>query len=755
VYRMPPGCANSTCVTPLGPWGAAAVAVDGSGNIFATSEVSAYEIPAGCTSFGCLITLGGSYTGDFGVTVDGTGNIFVTDLYGVYEMPPGCPTSACVTTINSGYAERNSIAVDANGNAFVANGSIQVIPSGCKSSSCSTSLGANFSLPAGLAIDGNGNLLVGDAGDNSIKKLDLSDPPTLTFATTAVGQTSTDSPQNVTVSNDGNEPLAFSAVTAPANFALDATNACTSSTTLNAGQGCMLAVDFTPAVAGNPVTGNLTLTDNSLNASPSASQNISLTGVAYTSQPPASSTSLIVSPSTAAYGATVEMAASVNGIVNGAQGGPTPTGIVLFYANGMQLGAGTLNSSGVAAYSTQALGAGSYSVTANYQGSSIYPGSNSVAQALTINPAATSTSLTISSSPSTYGQAVAFSASVNGTQGGPVPTGTVVISANGTLLGTATLNSSGVAAITSTSFATGNYTISATFQGSQNFVGSNSAAQALVVNKAPLTVALGPPFPGETGVSVGYGHGNGYPSVFSNPSTLCQITQATGFVDGDGPSVINGSAQSTLSWGTNPAPPVGNYTLNCALGRLSATNYTFDLNTAPLAITVVPSVLTLKPQGNWTKYGEPIPALEFTAVGLVYGQTAKVLSGTPVLTTTATPQSGVGSYPVSINVAGVTAANYLVVSGANAELTIRPATLVARAINTVVKYGQPIPPLNYRITGFVNGDANSVVSGTAALATTAVKGSQPGTYPITYASEGLSADNYNIVYSGATLTIEQ
>jgi hypothetical protein len=147
--------------------------------------------------------------------------------------------------------------------------------------------------------------------------------------------------------------------------------------------------------------------------------------------------------------------------------------------------------------------------------------------------------------------------------------------------------------------------------------------------------------------------------------------------------------------------------------------------------------------------------LEFTAVGLVYGQTAKVLSGTPVLTTTATPQSGVGSYPVSINVAGVTAANYLVVSGANAELTIRPATLVARAINTVVKYGQPIPPLNYRITGFVNGDANSVVSGTAALATTAVKGSQPGTYPITYASEGLSADNYNIVYSGATLTIEQ
>jgi hypothetical protein len=106
-------------------------------------------------------------------------------------------------------------------------------------------------------------------------------------------------------------------------------------------------------------------------------------------------------------------------------------------------------------------------------------------------------------------------------------------------------------------------------------------------------------------------------------------------------------------------------------------------------------------------------------------------------------------------VTGVTAPNYTVVPGADAALTIRPATVVARAINTVVKYGKPIPPLAYRITGFVNGDTIAVVSGTAMLATTATQGSQPGSYPITFSFEGLSAANYNVVYAGATVTIEQ
>jgi hypothetical protein len=57
--------------------------------------------------------------------------------------------------------------------------------------------------------------------------------------------------------------------------------------------------------------------------------------------------------------------------------------------------------------------------------------------------------------------------------------------------------------------------------------------------------------------------------------------------------------------------------------------------------------------------------------------------------------------------------------------------------------------------GFVNGDTNSVVSGTATLATLATQRSQPGNYPITFSGEGLSAANYSIVYSNAMLTIEQ
>jgi len=292
-------------------------------------------------------------------------------------------------------------------------------------------------------------------------------------------------------------------------------------------------------------------------------------------------------------------------------------------------------------------------------------------------------------------------------------------------------------------YGTGTVTVAANQLGNKAYAAAPTIQQTFTVTNALLTVEPLPPVqPGMPSFSVSYG---------ANAPNWIDRYVITGFVNGDNIGVVSGAATVTPDWGTDPN--VGTYPLVLGVGTLSAPKYNFTAVNGTVA--VIPSVLTLKPQGKSIQYGEAIPALEFTAVGLVYGQTASVLSGTAVLTTTATPQSGVGSYPVSINVTGVTAANYTVVLGADSELTIRPATLVARAINSSVKFGQPIPPLTYRITGFVNGDTNSVVSGAATLATTPTQGSQPGTYPITFSSEGLSAANYNIVYLGATLTIEQ
>jgi hypothetical protein len=61
--------------------------------------------------------------------------------------------------------------------------------------------------------------------------------------------------------------------------------------------------------------------------------------------------------------------------------------------------------------------------------------------------------------------------------------------------------------------------------------------------------------------------------------------------------------------------------------------------------------------------------------------------------------------------------------------------------------------LTYTITGFVNGNASSVVSGTATETTTATTTSAAGTYPITFATENLAAANYGFTYINGTLTV--
>src|SRR5262249_8750587 len=68
-------------------------------------------------------------------------------------------------------------------------------------------------------------------------------------------------------------------------------------------------------------------------------------------------------------------------------------------------------------------------------------------------------------------------------------------------------------------------------------------------------------------------------------------------------------------------------------------------------------------------------------------------------------------------------------------------------------YGDPNPPLTYTITGFVNGDTISVVSGTADCSTTAIVTGPVGTYPITCTVGTLAAENYVFAFANGTLTV--
>jgi hypothetical protein len=68
--------------------------------------------------------------------------------------------------------------------------------------------------------------------------------------------------------------------------------------------------------------------------------------------------------------------------------------------------------------------------------------------------------------------------------------------------------------------------------------------------------------------------------------------------------------------------------------------------------------------------------------------------------------------------------------------------------------GAPLPSFTYTVTGLVNGDASSLVTGVPVETTTATTASLTGTYPITITQGTLSAANYAFTFVSGTLTIE-
>ena len=293
-----------TTVTPLGTGftfsGPTGVAVDGNGNVYVADngDSSVYEMSPGCSSASCVRTLGsaGGFGSAAGVAVDGNGNVYVAGSGSVKEMTPGCNSGACVTSLGGGFSTPIGLAVDGSGNIYVGDfGTNQVkeMPSGCASSSCVAILGSGFNAPAGVALDGTGNVYIADRGNSLVKKLNLTTPPSLSFATTNMGSQSSDSPKAVTVANIGNAALTFPVPgtgenpSVSANFTLDVSTTCPevlssgSAGTLAGGATCALAVDFIPQTTGS-ISGSVVLTDNNLNASPSTTQSIGLSGAGAT-----------------------------------------------------------------------------------------------------------------------------------------------------------------------------------------------------------------------------------------------------------------------------------------------------------------------------------------------------------------------------------------------------------------------------------------------------------------------------------------
>jgi hypothetical protein len=175
-------------------------------------------------------------------------------------------------------------------------------------------------------------------------------------------------------------------------------------------------------------------------------------------------------------------------------------------SNGQPLPAGlpfnlTLNSStvplitdanGSATYITSSLGTGSYLVLATFT-PSFAPATNYLGgfASLTqvVSAAATSTTLTAAPNPAYQNQLVTLTASVAGNIS---PSGTVTFYDAATSIGTATLDASGKAVLTTSSLAVGTHPLFATFLANGNFAASTSPTVSEVILPATFTIALDP-----------------------------------------------------------------------------------------------------------------------------------------------------------------------------------------------------------------------------------------------------------------------
>jgi hypothetical protein len=184
--------------------------------------------------------------------------------------------------------------------------------------------------------------------------------------------------------------------------------------------------------------------------------------------PAVTTTTLSSSQNPSTYGQAVTFTA----VVTSGLGAPPDGETVTFKKGTTVLGTGTLGG-GSASFTTSALPVGTGYIRAVYGGDSSYGGSTSKAVSHVVNKATTTTTLGSSLNPSNVGQSVTFTAKVKPQFSGTVK-GSVTFYDGATVLKTVAL-SGGVAKFTTSTLSSGAHSMTATYNGSTNFIGSSAS----------------------------------------------------------------------------------------------------------------------------------------------------------------------------------------------------------------------------------------------------------------------------------------
>jgi hypothetical protein len=131
--------------------------------------------------------------------------------------------------------------------------------------------------------------------------------------------------------------------------------------------------------------------------------------------------------------------------------------------------------------------AGQHILTAVYSGDTTHAGSTSTPVTVTVQSDATTATLSTSLNPAPTGQIVTFTATLTGSYVTPI--GPVAFLDNGTLIGTAALNASGNAILSTSALTAGTHLIDAVYTASLNFNATATAVLTQVITPASTGAA--------------------------------------------------------------------------------------------------------------------------------------------------------------------------------------------------------------------------------------------------------------------------
>jgi Bacterial Ig-like domain (group 3)/FG-GAP-like repeat/NHL repeat len=407
------------------------VALDTSGNLYVadTNNNRVRKVSGATLQITTIAGIGvASYSGDgelateatlnhpVGLSFDGSGNLYIADEDNNVIRMVNATTSTITTVAGTGRVSGY------NGDGGIATN-------------------ATLSDPSSVTVSASGILYIADVSNNVVRIVGPSG--VLAFGSQPVGVPSISMIQ--TIANYGSTPLSFTAApTVTGDFSIQNGNTCGVSI-LAPGATCNLTIDFIPTSVGSR-TGTIQFSDNS---SPNT-QTLHLSGTGLLG---ASSILLAATQDPSTYGAPVTFTAT---LPSGA------TGSVTFKDGATTLGSASI-SQGVTSITTTSLLAGTHTITAAYGGDSNYSASTSSNLYQMVNKASAILNLTSSISPSSFGSALTFTATI-----AAGATGTVTFIDGSNILGSAPVIA-GSASITISTLTVGSHSIGATYSGDSNY----------------------------------------------------------------------------------------------------------------------------------------------------------------------------------------------------------------------------------------------------------------------------------------------